>query len=98
MKRSEVRDHVSLEGYRKDAVKEAINLNKSYKNKYFKHYITEPEEQIDVPVLCYVDEIPFNSLSELGRYLGVSRQAVHQAKSRNAKTIGGKNIQWVKED
>jgi hypothetical protein len=88
----------SLEGYRKDAVKEAINLNKSYKNKYFKHYIGEPEEQIEVPIICYVDEIPFNSLSELGRYLGVSRQAVHQAKSRNAKSISGKNIEWVKED
>ena len=88
----------SLEGYRKDAVKEAINLNKSYKNKYFKHYEIEPEEQIDVPVLCYVDEIPFNSLSELGRYLNVSRQAIHQAKSKKSKTISGKNIQWVMEE
>lgn len=87
----------SLEGYRKEAVKEAINLNKSYKNKYFKHYEIEPEEQIDVPVICYVDEIPFNSLSELGRYLNVSRQAIHQAKSRKAKSINNKNIHWVEE-
>lgn len=86
---------IDMPEYLPAGIKESVKFNKSYKNKYFRLYDGTPPEIIDVPIICIIDEIPFNSLSEVGRYLGVSRQAVHQAKNRKAATIREVPIIWV---
>ena len=83
--------------YQRKGIKESISKNKSYKQKYFKFYSEEPEEEIEVPILCIIDEIPFNSFSEIGRYLQISRQAVHQAWKKQSKKCGGKEVCWYRE-
>ena len=72
----------------------SLSTGKSYKNQYYRYYEDEPFEEIDVPLICIIDEIPFNSYTEAGIYLGVSKQAVHQAYHRKATSIAGKNITW----
>jgi hypothetical protein len=90
---------VNLSGYLESGIRESISSNKSYKNKYFRfYYDDEPDETIEVPYICIIDEIPFNSYAEVGRYLGVSRQAVHSAWKRKAKTAGGKPVIWIESD
>lgn len=90
---------INLSGYLESGIRESISSNKSYKNKYFRfYYDDEPDENIEVPYICIIDEIPFNSYAEVGRYLGVSRQAVHSAWKRKAKTAGGKPVIWIESD
>lgn len=76
-------------------IRTAARAEKSYKNKYYRFYEDEPPEEIDVPLICIVDGIPFNSFTDAGMYLGVSKQAVHQARQRKAKKIAGKDITWI---
>lgn len=84
-------DGYSAEGIRNAAVKEKI-----YKNKYFRFYYDDDyPKQLDVPVIAYIDEIPFASTIEIARYLGVTRQASNSAKQRHAKKIGGKEVVWI---
>ena len=70
--------------------------NKLYKNYYFQRYLKEeqPLEEIEVPVACFVDEIPFPTLAEAARYVRISRQAVSAARLRNSTQIGGKPVTW----
>lgn len=87
---------VDMPKYLESGIRSSIASGKSYKSKYFRgFYDDEPDDSIEVPYICMIDEIPFNSLSEAGRYLGVSRQAVHDAKKRQAQTIIGKQIIWI---
>lgn len=87
---------VKMSGYLENGIRESMRTNKSYKNKYFRtYYDDEPLEYIEVPYICIIDEIPFNSFAEIGRYLGVSRQAVHSSKKRNSSKIAGKPIIWI---
>lgn len=69
-----------------------------YKDHMFK--IFEPDEldipeEIEVPIIGILNEIPFASYAEMGRYCGVSRQAAHSAKQRNAKQIKGYDVIWI---
>ena len=82
-------------GYFSDGIRRSITTEKPYKNKYFKYYYYEPEEKIDVQFLCIIDEIPFLSFAEAGRYLGTSKQAVFASAKRKSKKIMGKDIIWV---
>lgn len=83
-------DGCSQEGIRNAAVKQKL-----YKNHYFRfYYRDEYEESLDVPVLCYIDEIPFVSTAEMARYLGCTRQAANSAKQRKSKKILGKEVHW----
>ena len=92
-------NELKIDGYLRSGIRDALKTEKVYKNKYFRFYETEePDEEIEVPIICIIDEIPFASLSEIGRYLGVSRQAVHQAKKRNSKVVAGANILWVYDE
>ena len=87
---------VNMPGYKENGIRESMRLNKSYKSKYFRAYFDdEPADDIEVPYLCIIDEIPFNSFAEAGRYLGLSRQAVHNARKRNSAKIGGKPVIWI---
>lgn len=84
-------------GYRIDGIRKSIRTEAMYKDKYFRPVdnVDDVPEEIDVFIICYIDEIPFASYAKAGEYLKVSRQAVHQAHARKAKSIGGKEIQWV---
>lgn len=77
--------------------KEIYKSNQLYNNKYYKVYYGEDIVQqflnIKQPV-CNIDDQYFYSLSDAGRYLGVSRQAIHQAKVRQSKQIKEHNIIW----
>lgn len=90
---------INIAGYLESGIRESISNKKCYKNKYFRFYEgEEPDENIEVPYICIIDEIPFNSYAEAGRYLGVSRQAIHSAWKRKAKTAGGKPVIWIESD
>lgn len=86
---------IQLEGYLEKGIREALASQKSYKNKYFRYFYLEPLEAIEVPFICIIDEISFNSFAEIGRYLNVSRQAIHSASKKQAKTICGKQVIWM---
>ena len=54
-----------------------------------------PEEiEVKKPI-CSIDTEYFYSLAEVGRFIGVSRQAVAQAKNRQSKKIGEKKVCWI---
>lgn len=90
---------ITMPGYLESGIRESISSLKGYKNKYFRfYYDDEPDESIEVSYICVIDEIPFNSFAEAGRYLGLSRQAVHSAWKRKAKTVGGKPVIWIESD
>lgn len=78
-------------------MRKAANEEIKYKQKYFRYYYEGDEipEVIDVPILCFIDEIPFISIAEMARYLGVTNQATSAAKQRKSKKINGKEINWV---
>ena len=62
------------EKYLAAGVRKSIRDKTIYKDKYFRaYYDEEPEEEIEVPYICIIDEIPFATFAEVGRYLGVSR-------------------------
>lgn len=88
------------EGEIKDGgISDAIRLNKTYKNKYFKKYLESEEvlEEVDVPVICIIDEIPFPRVIDIAEYLNVSRQAVSKAKVNNKSSINGHEVIWINE-
>ena len=86
---------IKIEGMCARSIRRAISENHIYKQKWFRLYDEEPEEEIDVPYIAIFDEIPFASLSEIARYLGISRQAVQQAQKRRSKQILNQPIIWI---
>ena len=92
-------DELKLDGYSKVGIQTAANKETKYKQKHFRYFYDDNYlEQIDVPFICYIDEIPFNSIAEMARYLGVTNQATSSARQRRQKQIKGKDIIWVEEE
>lgn len=85
------------DGYLSAGIIKSAKNEKSYKDKYFRYVenIDNVPEEIEVDYVCIIDEIPFRSWELAGKYLGVSRQAVHQASKRKSKQIAGKDIVWI---
>lgn len=80
------------------SIKRSSENNSIYKNRMFKIYApeeTDISEEIEVPIIAIVDEIPFASYAEIGRYCDVSRQAVHSAWKRKSKQVHGHEIIWI---
>lgn len=80
------------------SIKRSAMNNKTYKNHMFKIFPpeeTDIPEEIEVPVIGIVNEILFTSYAEIGRYCGVSRQAVHDAWKRHSTNIHGYKITWL---
>lgn len=80
------------------AIRKSSEEHVVYKDHMFK--IFEPDEtdipeEIEVPIVGILNEIPFASYAEMGRYCGVSRQATHAAKQRKAKQIKGYDVIWT---
>ena len=88
---------IKIDGYLEGGIRKSIFTKNGYKQKYFRFFdeVDGPIERIEVPFICIIDEIPFNSFAEAGRYLGVSRQAIHNAKQRNATTIKDSTVIWI---
>lgn len=84
--------------YKASGIRNSLKTNKRYKDKFFRYYIAEPEEEIDTPFVCIVDEIPFYNLITAAQYLGVTKQAVQQSRARKGKKINGKEVIWYNED
>ena len=79
-------DELKLDGYSKVGIQTAANKETKYKQKHFRYFYDDNYlEQIDVPFICYIDEIPFNSIAEMARYLGVTNQATSSARQRRQK-------------
>ncbi len=70
--------------------------NKPINNKYYKIHENKSFvlNKIKTPIICLIDDIYFDSYAAAGRYLGVSRQAIHQAKKRKSTQINGSKIEW----
>lgn len=84
--------------YLSASIRKSADQNILYKDRLFK--IFEPDEtdipeEVEVPVVGILNEIPFSTCAEMGRYCGVSRQAVHAAKQRGAKKIKGYDVIWL---
>lgn len=90
--------NINMPGYLENGIRSSIHNNTCYKNKYFRFYEDEPDDTIEVPYICIIDEIPFNSFAEAGRYMNMSRQAIHNASKRKSKMIGTKSVIWIDEN
>lgn len=84
-------------GYSKELISKYFN-KKRYNEYYFKVFTGNEQvlQKINIkPVICKIDNIYFDSYSEAGRFLKVSRQAVHQAMQRKSQKINGYQITWL---
>lgn len=56
----------------------AFKEKRFYKNKYFTTYAPGEDipEEIEVPIIAIIEEIPFPRVQDVANYLGISRQAV----------------------
>ena len=95
----EIYDSISnITNYTSTEIKKAIKSRKILGLNYYRKFLREeniPEEiEVKKPV-CSIDTEYFYSLAEVGRFIGVSRQAVAQAKNRQSKKIGEKNVCWI---
>lgn len=84
--------------YKSRSIRDSARKNVTYKNHMFKLFDlddTDIPEEIEVPVIAIVNEIPFASYAEIGRYCQLSRQAAQQACARNSKQIGGYEVTWL---
>ena len=78
--------------------KEIYKSNQLYNNRYYKIYYGEDVIQQTLLVkqpICEINNQYFFSLADTGKYCGVSRQAVAQARTRKATKIGSKEVIWL---
>ena len=84
--------------YSIEEVKKAIKSKKRYNQYIFKIYKNN-EDILDTinckKVICKINNKIFDSFSEAGRELNVSRQAVQQSYKRKSKRINNIDIQWL---
>ena len=95
----EIYDSISnITNYTSTEIKKAIKSQKILGINYYRKFLREeniPEEiEVKKPI-CLIDTEYFYSFAEAGRFIGVSRQAVAQAKNRQSKKIGDKEIYWI---
>ena len=80
---------------------EEIKKNKKINNNYYIIYygedVVQQKIEVKMPIALIENEYCY-SYAEIGRKLGISRQAVAQSKSRNSKTITNKKIVWLEEE
>ena len=64
---------------------------------YYGEDVVQQKIEVKTPIALIENEY-YYSYAEIGRKLGISRQAVTQSKSRNSKTITNKKIVWLEEE
>lgn len=89
---------IKIDGYKEDGIRAAIRENKIYKKKYFKKFKRGEiiPLEIDVDIICLIDNIPFYLMTDIVKYTGLSKQAVQQSRKRNGKKLAGKEVIWSK--
>ena len=94
-----IRDFVTDE-LKKTQLGEAFKSGKSYKNKFFRTFNIKEEipEEIEVPIVAIIDEIPFARLQDIANYLNVSKQAVSKARVDNKDKIKNVAVIWAGAD
>lgn len=87
----------AIEDFNASSLAKAFRRNGLYKNKFFITYENKEDikEEIDVPIIAIIDEIPFPRIQDIADYLNISRQAVSQAKTKKRTQIKNTNIIWV---
>lgn len=92
-----ITDLIKESQYSENEIKQGIKSKKRYKDYYFKifYYGEDIPQTIKIKqIICKIKNQYFDSYAEIGRFLGVSRQAVQQAKKRKSKKINGQEIIW----
>lgn len=90
----DIADDVNLKG----GIQTALSNGAIYKQKYYRRVEEGDEAPLTIPVAvaCVIDGIPFKSLADAARHIGVTRQAISAAKLRGADIVNGFSISWRK--
>lgn len=87
---------INIDGYKTECIRNSVNTGKKYKDKYFKKF--ERGEviplNIEVEVICWIEDKPFYTMPDIVKFTGLSRQAVQQSRKNKSKKIGGRKIVW----
>ena len=85
---------------RRTQLAECAKSGKVYKNKFIRTYELNEEipEEIEVPIIAIVDEIPMARVQDIADYLNISKQAVSKAKVSGKNVIKNVEITWVKHE
>ena len=88
------------EELRPTQLSEAFKINRVYKNKFFRLYRKTDDipEEIDVPIIAIIDEIPFPRVQDIADYFNITKQAVSKAKKVQRKEILGTPVIWVNQE
>ena len=88
------------EELRPTQLSEAFKVNRVYKNKFFRLYRKTDDipEEIDVPIVAIIDEIPFPRVQDIADYFNITKQAVSKAKKVQRKEILGTPVIWVNQE
>ena len=88
------------EELRPTQLSEAFKVNRVYKNKFFRLYRKTDDipEEIDVPIIAIIDEIPFPRVQDIADYFNITKQAVSKAKKVQRKEILGTPVIWVNQE
>ena len=78
-------------------IAEVAKSGKCYKNRFIRTFDLDEEvpEEIDVPIIAIIEEIPFARIQDIANYLNVSKQAVSKAKSQQRKMIKNVDVEWI---
>lgn len=88
------------ETYKHTQIAEAAKSGKSYKNSFVRAYELNEEipEEVEVPIIALIDEIPFPRIQDIANYLNVSKQAVSQARTSGRTKVNDTEIIWIKDN
>lgn len=88
------------EELRPTQLSEAFKVNRVYKNRFFRLYNKTDDipEEIEVPIVAIIDEIPFPRVQDIADYFNISKQAVSKAKKVQRKEILGTPVIWVNQE
>lgn len=89
---------IKITNYTPKEIKKVIKSKQLLDFYYYRKF--SPDEEIPEAIevkqpICKIENIYFYTCAETGRFLGVSRQAVAQAKLKKSKKIAEKEIIWL---
>ena len=89
---------IKITNYTPKEIKKVMKSKQLLDFYYYRKFSLEEEipETIEVKQpICKIENVYFYTYAETGRFLGVSRQAVAQAKLKKSKKIAEKEIIWL---
>lgn len=96
-KSSGIINDFAIEDFNASSLAKAFRRNGLYKNKFFITYDNKNavKEEIEVPIVAIIDEIPFPRIQDIAEYLNISKQAVSQARIKKKTKIKDKEVIWT---